>query len=392
MDRATSNGSVGAASPRSIRVLRELDEVRGLRPAWQELQRCPQGDFEAFLARAERERARSRPHVLVLERAGQVRGLIAARVVEEDIRWRTGSVRLLRSRARVLRIEAGAVMGEFQLEAARDAIATLLASLTAGDADAAYLHQLERNSPLLAEARCQPGILWRDHFRRSVPGWTLELSGSFEDFLRERSHTVRKGIRRFASRLEREVAEARVVCLSEPRDLERIMAASTEIASRTYHERLGVAFRDDAPTRESVAHALGAGWFRAYLLYSGSRPIAFGHGLRYGTTFLARDTGFDPSYADFRPGIYLLVKTIEDQCKSGARSIDYGVMDAEYKRQLGTTRREFVSAYVFAPNLRGLALVVKRALTGGAERLARSTFGSERLRRWSRLVRAPGPA
>lgn len=378
-----------APSVPTVRVLRTLDELEAVRADWQALQWHPHADLDFYREVLARRPAFLRPHVLVLERDGCVVALIAAQLLQDSIPWRVGPLSLLRTRARVLRIGAGAILGPCDEPCAAAALATLRASLADGEADAVYLHQLEREAPFFREAQQAPGGLARDRFARTVPGWSLALPASFEAFLASRSRAVRKNYRRYASRIEQELEGVRVTCLREPRDLERILAESTAVARRTYHERMGVAFRADAETRALVGHALAAGWFECWLLHRGELPIAFAHGLAYRGTLFARDTGFDPAYADYRPGIYLLGHMIAAHCAAGTRTLDYGVMDAEYKRQFGTTRGEYASAFVFGTSPRGRLLALKRALIGAADRAVRATLGSERARRWSRRLRHP---
>lgn len=377
------------SGPRTIRVVRELNELEALRPAWSALCRHPLADLDHLLELQARQPGFLRPHVVVVEHAGRVVALIAAHLLREPVPWRIGSLHLYRREARVLRIGTGAVMGACDGEVARAALASLRSSLVDGEADAVYLHQVATDSPLFLEVLREPDGLARDRFARTVPGWQLELPGSFEEFLASRSRAVRKNYRRYAKRLEVELGDTRVERLVAPGDLERILKESAAIARRTYHERLGVAFTDDARTRELVGRALRAGWFECYLLYRGSQAIAFSHGLLYRGTLFARDTGFDPDLAEYRPGIYLLGRTIADHCASGTRTLDYGVMDAEYKRHFGSTRGEYASAFVFGTSPRGRTLALERVVIGTADRLVRTVLGSDRARRWSRRLRHP---
>jgi len=384
----TSAALPSAPSVPTVRVVRTLEELEPLRADWSALQWHPQSDLDFYREVLARRASFLRPHVLVLERDGRVEALIAGQLLADSIPWRVGPLRLFRTRARVQRLGAGAILGRCDEAGARSALQALQASLAAGEADAVYLHQLAHDAPFFRAAQRAPGLA-RDRFARTVPGWSLALPGSFEEFLASRSRAVRKNYRRYASRIEHELGDLHVACHRAPGDLERILAESTAIARRTYHERLGVAFRDDAETRALLAHALQAGWFECHVLYRGAQPIAFAHGLVYRETLFARDTGFDPAYADYRPGIYLLGRMIAGHCAAGTRTLDYGVMDAEYKRQFGSARAEYASAFVFGASARGRVLALKRAVVGSADRLVRATLGSERARRWSRRLRHP---
>jgi hypothetical protein len=239
-----------------VHVLRALDELPSVRGAWQALQWHPAGDVDGFAALEASRPGFRRPHVLRVERDGATVGLVAGVVGDEEIPWRVGSLRVLRSRARVLRVAAPAVMGECDAGVAGAVVAALCACLEAGEVDALYLHQLERGSPLLAAAQGAPGRAFRDRFSRAATSWRLDLPASFDEFYRSRSKAVRKAIRRYGNLLERELPGVRAACLREPGDLERIVRDSLAVAGRTYHQGLGVAFTDDPRTRAQLGHAL----------------------------------------------------------------------------------------------------------------------------------------
>lgn len=371
-----------------LRVLRETDALEGVRGLWTALQRHPWSDLDFTLACAARESAFVRPHVLVLEEDGRPEGLLVASLRDEELAWRLGSRTLLRPRARVLRVATGGLLGLGSEERARVAARELLATLERGEADALYLHEVEREAPLLGELARQPGLLQRDPFQRPVTGWALDLPGSYAEFRQGLSKKTRTNLNYTANLMQRRLgAELALVCYQRPEDLELVLRDSEAVAGRTYGRRAGIGFADTPTSRRVLEHALARGWLRAHVLYAGARPIAFSHGLVYGRTFFGRHTGFDPDFADLRPGVFLLARIIEDLCRERTvECIDFGVMDNEFKRSFGTRRYERVSTYVFARRWRGLRLALGRALVGGLDRVARAALGAGRARRLARRV------
>ena len=378
-----------AAPAPSIRVLRELEEVRALRSGWARQQWHPLGDVDHLLERVARQPDFVRPCVVVAEAGGGVVGILGAAFFDEEIAWRVGGHPVLHSRARVLRLAAPCLMGRWPPALLEAAFGVLRNALGEGEADALYLHQIERASPLARAALDDPGPGRRDPFPRSTRSWHLDLPESLDAFLASRGRVLRKGLRRYTRRIEQSLPDLRLVRCDAPHELDRILRDSAAVARRTYHANLGVAFVDDEATRDFVAWALCAGWFRAHFLYAGARPIAFSHALHYGRTLFLRDTGFDPDFAEYRAGTYLLLRMIEEHCALGTRTFDYGVFEAEYKRQLGTRSSDVVSAYVFARTAAGRALFAKRLLTGAADRTARAVLGP-RARQLSRRIGGVG--
>jgi len=380
---------VSAPGPRT-RTVRDLADLGPLADTWRALQCHPWSDLAYFTERLVPQEGFVRPHVIAVERGGATTGLVVGRLLAEEIPWRVGGRRVLRSRARVLRVGSSGVMGDPSPEAARAVVAEVRAALARGEADAAYFHQLPEDSALAVEVARVPGAAARDRFVRRVPWWTLELPATFEEFRASRSKSVRRALSRYMNKLLREVPALRLERYAGSGDMEVVMRDCTAVADLTYQRRIGVGFADDAATRDFVRWTLGAGWLRSHVLYDGDRPIAFWNHLTHARTLHTRETGYDPDYARLRPGVFVLAKIIEEACEDPRlERVDYGATETDVKREMGSHRSHLVSLYVFSGRPGGLVMAAKRAATGATDRFARSLLGSERARRWARRLKAP---
>ena len=371
-----------------VSTFREPSDLRGLRGTWQSLQDHPWSDHHYYTELLAARPEYVRPHIMAVERGGSVVSLLVGRILEEDVPWRVGNRRVMRSHARVLFVGSGGLMGESSPEVAQRLVRELVETLERGEADVAYLHKLEQGSAFLEATQAVPGLWSRDRFGRQVPCWILDLPDGYEAYLRSRTKATRKHLKRDARRIERELPGTRMVCLREPADLERILRDSEAVARNTYQRRIGVGFHHDAKTREFLQWALAVGWMRAHILYMEERPIAFSHDLHYAGTLFMGDTGYEAEFQQYRPGIHLLSQVIAAACGSSeTRRLDFGTMDADYKRSLGNRRVSLVSTYVFSRRPKGLELAIKRSVTGATDRLARRVLGTQRARRWSRRLK-----
>lgn len=376
-------GTSGAVTTRALRTLAELDTVE---PAWTALQHHPAGDLDLYRACLAHEEGFGRPHVVVLERAGTPAALAAASLGLERVPWRVGSFTLGRSRARVLRLAGSGLLGELDAPLAEALAAELLGVLARREADALYLHELDPAAPLVAALARRAGPLQRDRWARASTGWLLDLPPSFEAFRRGLSKKTRASLNHTTNVLRRRLGpELALACYRAPEELARLLADSEAIARRTYHRRSGVGFQPTPEARARLAHAAAAGWLRGHVLYAGTRPIAFSHGLLYRGTFHGRHTGFDPDFAALRPGVYLVARIVEELCGAAER-FDLGVMDNDFKRSFATRSYARLSSYVFAPGPRGLALALARAASGSLDGAARRLLGASAARRLARRL------
>lgn len=369
-----------------LRTLRELPALGAIEAFWRAHATHPWSDLDYYRAILATRPGFERPHVLVLSRGGEIVALVAGALQRERLPFKIGSFVLWRSRARVLHVGTGGVMGEDSSEVAAAVRAEFLAVLARGEADAAYAHQLEADGAL-AHALLDVPALARDRRDRPSVGWRLELAESPAAFLASRSKSTRRHIKRYAQALERELgAELSIECHRAPADVERLIVDSEAIARQTYHRDLGVGFADTPELRRLFAFAAEHGWLCGYVLRARGKPIAFWHGLAYRGTFVTRDTGYDPAHAALRPGQYLLHHVIAEHCTTRATArFDYGVMELDYKKNFGSHRYEKRSPYVFARRPRGLWLWILRATSDVLERLARGVLG-ERARTFARRL------
>lgn len=226
---------------------------------------------------------------------------------------------------------------------------------------------------------------------RFVPTWTrrrIVLPASYDAFLAGLGRKTRAGVRYDARKLE-SALDARVDIVST-RD-ERVVEQIDAIARTTYQRRLGAGFsRDRAGV---LLTALEHGWARLYLLRDGETPVAFWWCGVHGDTIRTNTTGYLPSYAQHRPGIYLLMRVIEDAIADPAlRVLDFGPGRSDYKQRFANDGYEERNLLLFASRPRP---VVGRALhdavrggTAVARALLDRTGATQRVKTtWRRRLR-----
>jgi CelD/BcsL family acetyltransferase involved in cellulose biosynthesis len=341
----------------ATRVARSADEVEPLRTTWEALQgRHLTSDLDFFLTLARHEPTVLRPHVVVVERAGEPTGIVVARLEDTRLRARFGYDAAYEPRVRMLTVAYGGVLGDCGPE---EGLVDLLRESLAGErVDVVRLRMLAVGSSLHAAAKASSPQLRRRHFAPSMLHWRCAIPDSFDEFLAARSKERRRNVRRYGRRLEEVHGQQVEVRLFTKRaDLDRLFADTASVHRTTYQAALGVGFSDDELTRSLTELAMERGWFRGAVLYLGGRPAAFWHGNAYRGTFSTSVTGFDPAEAENRPGTYLLMSLVEGLCADPTvDTLDFGFGDAEYKRQFGDSSALEEDVVVFEPRARPLAV------------------------------------
>jgi CelD/BcsL family acetyltransferase involved in cellulose biosynthesis len=234
----------------------------------------------------------------------------------------------------------------------------LFSSVAPGEVDVVRLRMLRIGSALHDTAVRHAPRARRQHFMRQMVHRRAHLPGSLDEYLAGRSKRRRETVRRYSNRLEKTYGDdARVEIFRTADGIDRLLEDSSLVHRETYQHVLGVGFSDAAVQRKLMELGMERGWFRGYVLYLRDRPAAFWHGNAYQGVFGIGATGFDPAFADDRPGTYLLMRMIADLCADeSVQTLDFGFGDADYKRTFSDESWLEEDVVVFEPRLRPLAL------------------------------------
>jgi CelD/BcsL family acetyltransferase involved in cellulose biosynthesis len=389
----------------SVRVARTEEEVEALRPLWSLLpRRSVQTDIDHLLTFVRLSPQVLRPHVVMLERDGVPAALLVARLEHRPVVARLAPGVRLSARMRVLTVLQEGFLGRVD-ELADVILESLDRSLEGEDVDLVRLRMLPVGSRLHSAARARAPALTQRRFVSPMTRWSAEVPATLDEYLAARSKERRKSVRRHMRRLEQAFGPDLEVRFFRTRDeLERLFADSAHVHRTTYQHRIRVGFSDDELQRGLTALAMDRGWFLGAVLYLGGQPVAFQHGHLYAGRYDATATAFDPAYADFRPGTYVLMKLIEELCADpDARRLSLGLGDAEYKQGFSDSSRSEEDVAVFSRRPRTLAVHTVQTVALAGNAVARSALGHGRRlprlrKRWrARLTpsvpdRGPGPS
>jgi CelD/BcsL family acetyltransferase involved in cellulose biosynthesis len=176
-------------------------------------------------------------------------------------------------------------------------------------------------------------------------------------------------------RLAKEFKEIRIDRFASPENIDLLIAQAEAVARKSYQRKIGVGFAASDFMRAWLVFLARAGWLRGYVLSLEGTPGAFWIGTLRNGVFVSDYLAFDPAFADYAPGMYLMLKAIETlagESSGPARQIDFGGGDGVYKQRLSNRAVEEAQVHIFAPNFRGLTTNALRSTLGYVNHLLKT--------------------
>src|SRR5580700_12195573 len=158
----------------TIRTLRSIAEIEQLRQSWSFWPGNRDSEMDSYLKFIESNPATVRPHVVVVEREGHPEAILVGRIDQSHIRSRVGYFGL-KLPARIIYFVYGALRGTASAENCELLVRSVMQSLSAKEADVAYMNFLKDDSVLFRLSIEKPAPLCRDYIRIQQAHFTTTL-------------------------------------------------------------------------------------------------------------------------------------------------------------------------------------------------------------------------
>jgi Acetyltransferase (GNAT) domain len=342
-----------------VRVLQARSELEALREIWKTWCTDPRADIDFVLTAADCNAGILNPYVVVVYRGGHPDCMLIGYLEQQRMDQRVGYATMWHSNVRVLSFVRRGFLGNQSNENCNLLVQHISEFLKQGGGDCAAFSDLRADSPLRTFLIKHPGILFRQHFFATQRHNTLQFARSFNEFLSSLSRKDRHELRRHERMLDRNFPNGvRIESVSREDEVEFLLEVVDQISKKTYQRALGTGFTNSPEIQEQYRVAARTGTLRACLLYIRERPCAFLIGRQYKFTFFAEYTGYDPEFAKYSPGIFILMRCIRKsfELASGTVQFDLGSGDHSYKHVVCNVGWEEGNAYLYAPTFRGFLL------------------------------------
>lgn len=215
------------------------------------------------------------------------------------------------------------------------------------------------------------------HISREETFHFLTLPASFEGFLQRFTKKKRYNLKRQLRLMEEAYrGKLRLECITSADRVDAFLEASSTVAAVSWKQSsLTSALARNAANQAVYADLAGRGLFRSYVLYDDERPVAYALGYQYGNIYHYSDIAYAESELHLSPGTVLLLLIVRNLIESTSlRQINFGVSDADYKRQLADQHTRDRSLLVFRSTLRNRLLSVALVANTKAVSLIKSVF------------------
>jgi hypothetical protein len=197
----------------------------------------------------------------------------------------------------------------------------------------------------------------------------LPAGAQFDDYLKTLGSKTREDVRRTRKNFSVKAGGAVMIRrYTEPEQADELADILAQISRKTYQYHLLGLGLENTPEHITRLRATAVnGWLRAYVLWIGSAPVAFGLGYRHGRTYYGHHVGYDPDISKLQPGIYLHTEVMADLLSDGICRFDFLPGDNLYKQRMSNKSREERHYYLIPRGWPGTAyactLVVVNSLS-----------------------------
>ncbi|MGB9363988.1 MAG: GNAT family N-acetyltransferase [Candidatus Sulfotelmatobacter sp.] len=359
----------------TLRIARTIEEIEQLREIWSLWCEDPNADIDYFLASAQFRSDFVRPHVMVVYRDCHPDCMLIGRLEHARVNLNVGYSTLFRPHVRRLFFVQGGFLGNQSHENSELLVSEIMSCLQNGEADAAEFLRAREDSSLYRAAKERPSFFCRGHFSPIHEHRSARLPNSFDEFLQGMSRKNRHELRRHEKKLKDEFGgEVRIHCYRTEEEVKDLAEEVNKVSEKTYQRALGVGFKTDVETIESLRLAAHRGGLRGCVLYLADEPCAFFIGNQYKNKFHGNFMGFDSRFGKYSPGLYILMHSIEECFEPDHRAteIDLGWGDRQYKRTICNQSWKDGPLYLYAPSFKGIRLNCLRTTTSLIDMWARN--------------------
>ena len=184
----------------------------------------------------------------------------------------------------------------------------------------------------------------------------LSFPESFENFLNGLSKNRRKDFKKRLKKFAQENSEnlSPLLRVDKSEQVEDFIQAATEISRQSWqNDTIGNRITENRFNKARLLELAKQGILRSYVLYCNQTPCAFRLGYQLDDKYYGFESGYNVKFKDISPGKMMTLKMLEDFSKERPpTSVDFGVGEAQWKKDFCNYTREDASVFLLKRSLR----------------------------------------
>ena len=315
-------------------VYHDIDDLQGLRNAWEPLQWNPYSDIDSYIYQHKVLNTNEKPYVIAINHGKEVSSLLVGSLAEKRFQFQLGYKQLLGPNLRILTIRGWGLLGPIDLED-QDLLQQAITSALDGDADIVILGNIPLVSKLGEMKFDNLPVLCRDFFRWEQEHWQLALRDTFASFLLSHKQ-LNRNYTKYRNRIWKTFSTIpEIRCYCSENDSNMGLEQTEAISIGTWQRQMDNTSFLDPEVRKRYSFLVRKGWLRIYILYIGNVPASFVHGCIYNSVLYLEQTGYKQTYRNYGVGTLLMMEIIKKAHEGDAiRTLDFNAGNSEAKRLL----------------------------------------------------------
>ncbi len=179
----------------------------------------------------------------------------------------------------------------------------------------------------------------------------LVLPKTFDDFMASLTSKKRNSLRRHARQLHEAAGNSVTTTrITAPDQVPTFFQDVRQVYRASWQGRtLGGERGTDSQIR-FYQHVASHGWYRSFLVRSGTGPISYSLAYQYEGVLYCQEMAYDTAWRDCAPGNYMFISLIKDLYEYNTpRIVDFGAGDSVFKQQFSNETGGAQTAYLAPP-------------------------------------------
>jgi hypothetical protein len=322
----------------NLSILTSFDDLHLMKSQWINLLEINNSqniyiDPQFFIEQFETFSVNYTPHIIVFSKYDKVVGFIFGKEVKKKLKVNIGYLKFNTPQIKTLEIEKNGILTYGD----EDVILTIQSYFN-------YLLKLKEYGLIEFNHFSENSIFWEILNEKKINGKQIKQNGAEyiakirnsetgEVLTYHNAKTLRR-FKKYDKNLNEYFKNKVIIKVYDSLDnLDEFLINSERITKKSYHYKMGIGILNNKIWKNTLSIFTKIKYFKGFILYGDSKPIANNYGLVYKNYYYAFTMSYDSDYRKIMPGFFLLRRVFENLISSNLDYFHFGYGEAEYKKK-----------------------------------------------------------